>query len=197
MFKIKTYLLILIAAISTLSPPAWGEKDASLANREYQLKAAFLYNFLNFVEWPSEKSKGNDKIIIGIIGQNPFGGAFKPLRDKKIKGRKVIVKEFRQFGQTPQEKSLKNCHLLFICTSEEENVRKIIKTVSNSAVLTIGEQDDFLKKGGIINFYMEENKIRFEISRDEAEKAGMTIRSQLLRLAKNQTEENAEKDRNG
>jgi hypothetical protein len=191
--KTKTCILILIAALLTALPLAWGEKDNSTVSREYQLKAAFLYNFLNFVEWPKEKVGDSNKIIIGIIGKDPFGGAFETLKNKKVKNKKVVIKKFRQFEQTPNAKSLQSCYLLFICPSERENTRKIIETVRKSSVLTVSEQDDFLKKGGIINFYSEENKISFEINRSEAKKAGITIRSQLLRLAKNRTKENVAK----
>ncbi|MHC4114399.1 MAG: YfiR family protein [Planctomycetota bacterium] len=188
--KTKTCILILITALLTALPPAWGEKDASTVSREYQLKAAFLYNFLNFVEWPEEKVANSDEIIIGIIGKDPFGGAFETLKNKKVKNKKVVIKKFRKFKQMPNAKSLQNCYLLFICPSERENAQKIIETVGKSPVLTVGEQDDFLKKGGIINFYSEENKISFEINRSKAKKAGITIRSRLLRLAKNRAEEN-------
>jgi hypothetical protein len=185
--------LILLAALSVSPTMAADSKQ----NREEQIKAAFLYNFIKFVDWPKEKmADSNEPIIIGIIGKDPFGDAFEPIKDKKIKGRGVVIKRFKSFEEIKKSsekdksefgrkiESLKKCHLLFICSSEKKNLREIIKALKDSPVLTVGETAGFLEAGGTIKFLMEEKKIRFEINVTAAEQAKLKIRSQLLRLAK-------------
>lgn len=182
-----------------ISPEAWAD---SLSSREYQVKAAFLYNFIQFVDWPEEKlADSNEPITISIVGDDPFGDAFEPIKDKKVKGRSVVVKRFKSFeeleksieknkSQSDQEiETLVNCHLLFICFSERKNLEKIINAVKDRNVLTVGEMEGFLEAGGIINLFVEEKKLRFEINVAAAERAGLKIRSKLLRLAKRVIEE--------
>lgn len=166
-------------------------------SREYKIKAAFLYNFIKFVDWPKEKIAGRNKpIIIGIVGKDPFGDAFEPVQSKSIKGRKVVIKRFTTFKRLNKSSEqntdktyrkiemLKKCHLIFICPSEEKNIKEIINLVKDHSVLTVGQTDDFLKAGGIINFIVEDEKVRFEINTAAAKQAKLDIRSKLLRLAK-------------
>jgi hypothetical protein len=183
-----------------------GARADSSSNQEYQVKAAFLYNFIQFVDWPEETSDSNEPITIGIIGNDPFGNAFEPIKDKKVKGRAVVIKRFESFekpkNSTEKDKpesdqeieTLTKCHLLFICPSEQKNLKEIIDTVKDHGVLTVGEMEGFLESGGIINWFVEEKKIRFEINTAAAERAKLKIRSNLLRLAKRIVGENAVKD---
>ncbi len=162
------------------------------ASREYQVKAAFLYNFMNFADWPEEKlSDNNEPITIGIIGKDPFGDAFKPIQDKLVKGKKVVIQHFQGLEELkksseghPQIEAIRKCHLLFVCQSEKGVLKEIINWVKDYSVLTVGDMEDFLESGGIINFVMEDNKVRFEINVATARNAKLKIRSQLLRLAK-------------
>jgi len=190
-----------------IAPKARADSPSS---QEYQVKAAFLYNFLQFVDWSEEKSADSNKpITIGIIGKDPFGNAFEPIKDKKVKGRSVIIKRFKSFEElkksTGKDKpelgreieALTKCHLLFICSSEQENLKEIINSVRDHNVLTVGETEGFLESGGIINCFVEENKIRFEINISAAERAKLEIRSQLLRLAKRIVEKDASQENKG
>ncbi len=169
----------------------------SASGREYQIKAAFIYNFIKFVDWPKEKvAENNEPVTIGIIGKDPFGNAFAPVKDKEDKGRKVLIKRFKPIEELKKSgekdktllereiESLRKCHLLFICLSEEKSIKEIINLVKDHSVLTIGDVQGFLESGGIINFIMEEKKVRFEINMTAANRAKLKIRSQLLRLAK-------------
>jgi hypothetical protein len=169
--------------------------DTSSAKfKEYEVKAAFVFNFLKFIDWPQEKTAGNNsQIVIGIIGEDPFGPAADIFKDKSIEEHKLVVKRFEgieQIKKMPEKDknerldALKHCHLLFICQSEQKHVRDIIEIVRNSSVLTVADADGFIEAGGIINFFTEDNKIRFDINQGAAEKTGLKIRSQLLRLAK-------------
>ncbi len=172
-------------------------KSQSQSSRSYQifkLKAAFLYNFIRFVEWPEEKMSNEGKpIVIGIIGKDSFGNVLEPLKGKKIKGRKVILKRFKSFGEikqldeNTQKKELKaigQSHLLFVCNSEKSHISELTKSIREYNILTVGDMKNFLENGGIINFTMEQNKIRFDVNVTAAKDSNLKIRSQLLRLAK-------------
>jgi len=173
-------------------------RDDPASVREFQIKAAFLYNFINFVDWPKEKAASNNPIIIGIIGKDPFGKAFEPIKNKQVKGRKVLIKRFKDIEELKQSseqiESLRKCYLLFICYSEKKKLSEIINLVKDHSVLIVGDMKDFLESGGIINFLMEDKKVRFEINNTAAKQAKLKIRSKLLRLAKRVIEEKPSED---
>jgi hypothetical protein len=187
--KIRVYIFIFVILAMLAVPQAYGD---SASTREYQVKAAFLYNFMMFVDWPTGKTPAADEsIIIGIIGKDPFENAFEPVKDKQVNGRKVIVKRFKgleeikKSGMDKEFEEIKKCHLLFICSSEKAVAKEITDLVKNNNVLTVGDMPGFLESGGgIINFVLEEEKVRFEINQTNAEQSKLQIRSQLLRLAK-------------
>lgn len=195
--QIRAYNLIVLAlALFTMTVVLKGQDDTT-TSREYQVKAGFLYNFIKFVDWPKEKvAESNEPVTIGIVGKDPFGNAFAPVKDKEDKGRKVLIKRFKPIEELKKSgekdksllereiESLRKCHLLFICSSEEKSINEIINSVKDHSVLTIGDMQGFLESGGIINFIMEEKKVRFEINMTAAKRAKLKIRSQLLRLAK-------------
>jgi len=195
--KSKVYSLAVLALVSFILPIAAKAQSDSASMREYQIKAAFLYNFIKFVDWPKEKvTDSNDTIIIGIICEDPFGNAFDPIGDKEVKGRKVVIKRFKSFEELEKHnknnksernegiETLRKCHLLFIGSSEKKDSEKIIEALEGSSVLTVGETAGFLEAGGIINFLVEDKKVSFEVNLTAAQKAGLNIRSKLLRLAK-------------
>ncbi len=183
----------LILWMVLLTPAQAGDPSA----REYEVKAGFLYNFTTFVEWSKEKqSEANEAVVIGIIGKDPFGNIFDPLKNKKVNQGHLIIKRFQ--GLQGQKKSadqdedvlapdlevMQPCHILFVCRSERDKLATILDMVKDSHVLTVGEWDGFLEAGGILNFIMEENKVRFEINMAAAKRADLKIRSKLLRLAR-------------
>lgn len=195
-------VLALVLLIAATAPRAGA---ASVTSSEYQVKAAFLYNFIKFIDWPGEDTAdSNEPIVIGILGKDPFGDAFKPIENKQIKEREVIIKRFKRLEE--QEKSgdkdkdddelqkqieaIRECQLLFICSSEKTRLKEIIDLVKDYNILTVGDTEGFLNSGGIIEFVMEENKVRFEISITAANRAKLKVRSQLLRLAKKVVGEN-------
>ncbi len=197
--KIRAYIFVVVVLVLFVGPQARAD---SIASPEYQVKAAFLYNFIKFVDWPKEKmGDSNEPIILGIIGKDPFSNAFEPIKDKPVKGKKVVISRFKELEELKKSgekdksflnreiESLRKCHLLFICSSEEKNLREIINLVKDHSVLTVGDTNGFLEAGGIINFIMEEKKVHFEINATAAERAKLKIRSQLLRLSKKVVEE--------
>ena len=149
------------------------------APTEYQIKAAFLYNFAKFVEWPPAVfSETNSPIVIGILGENPFGNDLvKTVRDKTLNNRPLVIKVFH----SPVEAT--NCHILFISTSEKARLPQILEALREVSVLTVGEMDRFTEAGGMINFVREGNKIRFQINEVAAKSAGLKVSSKLLSLA--------------
>jgi len=186
--RIKPYILLLtlFSLVLVAAPRVRADSEKS---KEYQIKAAFLYNFINFVDWPKEKvTDSNNLITIGIIGTDPFGKAFEPLKNKQAKGKKVIIKRFISLKESEksdnQIQAIRKCHLLFVCRSEKQQLRKIINIVKDHSVLLVGDMNDFLESGGIVNFVIENQKVRFEINNNAAKQAKLNIRSKLLRLAK-------------
>jgi hypothetical protein len=206
MMKNKYTVIILAFIFIAISLSAKGQSAKPTDGRtsqdlEFKVKAAFLYNFIKFVNWPDSTDSDSNKIMtFGIIGKNTFGNAFEPVNDKKTKEQEVVVKYFNSFSELQKNndnlskatEELSKCQLLFICSSETNNLANIINIVKNKNILTVGETKDFLKAGGIINFILEDNKVRFEINLLAAKEAKLTIRSQLLRLAQKVIDEKTE-----
>lgn len=147
---------------------------------EYQVKALFIFNFVQFVEWPASAfADATTPIRIGILGEDPFGGALEPLvRGEKVRQRTLVVERASRI------EDLQDCHLVFAARSERLKVREIINAFQGKPVLTIGDMPNFARRGGIINFYLEEQKVRFEINRAAAQQSGLKLSSQLLGLAR-------------
>lgn len=149
------------------------------APTEYQIKAAFLYNFAKFVEWPPEAfATPTSPIVIGVLGENVFGNNLQQtLNSKVLNNRPLQFKEFHSVSEAT------NCQILFISTSEKARFQKIMEGLRGRSVLTVSETPEFIGAGGMINFMLEANKIRFQINDEAAKKAGLKISSKLLSLA--------------
>ena len=139
-----------------------------------------MYNFLKFIDWPEEKTVKSGQITIVILGQDPFGAAADILKDKKVEERSVVLKRIDSFDKVKnsadaneQMDTLKKCYLLFICSSEKKNTKEIIDLVKSDGVLTIADTEGFIEAGGVVNFIIEENKVRFNINLTASEKAGL------------------------
>ena len=197
MWNTRIYILMVSALVLLAVPIATMADTDSEHTREYQIKAAFLYNFTKFVDWPEEKTAdSNEPVIIGIIGKNQFGNSLELLKTQKAKGRAFVIKQFKNFEelkkfgrknkakQLQQIASLRKCDLLFICFSEKKNFTEIITLVKSHNVLTVGETDGFLECDGIVNLLTKEEKVHFEINLTAARQTKLKISSKLLRLAK-------------
>ena len=157
--------------------------DALAQNRpltEYQLKAAFIYNFAKFVEWPPEAfPSASSPLIIGIVGDNPFQDNLEQVvENKSINGHKFQVKRFKSLAD------VRSCHILFVSATERKRLAEILRAVRGAPVLTTSDLDYFLSAGGMIQFLMEGNKVRFAINDSTAKEAGLRISSKLLNLAR-------------
>ena len=166
---------LMLAALLSLGT-ARGD-DAQLT--ESKLKAAFLFNFAKFVEWPPTAfAATNSPITIGILGENPFGGDLEAIiRDKTINNRTIVIKPMLSITEAT------NCQMLFISASVKSKIPEMISGLGAATILTVGDTDRFTERGGMINFVKEGNKIRFEINDVAAKRAGLKISSKLLSLA--------------
>ncbi|MGA2869228.1 MAG: YfiR family protein [Verrucomicrobiota bacterium] len=153
---------------------------AQATSKEYQIKAAFLFNFMQFVEWPPTVFKSaDDPFRIGVLGQDPFNAALEEtVQGETISNHKIIVEHAMQVDD------LKNCQLIFISKSEKKRVTEILSALDDKPILTVSEIDGFAERGGGINFYLEGNKVRFEVNPDAARRDGLKVSSQLLSLGK-------------
>jgi hypothetical protein len=146
---------------------------------EYQVKAAFLYNFAKFVDWPPAAFKdAKEPLDICIYGHDPFGAALEDaLFGKTVGGRRVAL------GRATKLQDLAGCHIIFVSSSEREPTADLASRLKGRAVLLVGESEDFVASGGTIQFTIEDNRVRFVINPDAADRAGLKISSKLLALA--------------
>jgi len=172
-------LRLLLCGIFLAGSLCGGARDVeAAANSEYQVKAAFLYNFMKFIDWPGDGLSTPGTVTLGIVGKDPFGEALDEVRGKIVKGRRVVVVHLRGIEE------LKECDLLFICASEKGRLSQILKTVQNARVLTVADQDGFCQAGGMINLVFVKNRVGFEVNVAAASRARFRVSSQLLKLAR-------------
>jgi hypothetical protein len=146
---------------------------------EYEVKAAFLYNFARFVEWPAEAGQvPGTPFVIAILGRDPFGAVLdETVAGKTVGGRPIEVR------RVPRVDEARDAQIVFVSPSERANVAAILKALERPGVLTVGDTDGFATHGGAINFTVQARRVRFEINPSVAEQAGLKMSSQLLKLA--------------
>jgi hypothetical protein len=151
----------------------------TLTSTEYQVKAAFIYNFSKFVEWPTETSEGDKPFVIGVLGRDPFDKAL----DETVSGKTVQEKRIAVRRYSKIEDALA-CNVLFISDSEKDNMAKIIERLDHLPVLTVSDIGQFAEQGGMIQLIVDRNRVRFAVNRTATDKAGLKPSSQLLKLAR-------------
>ncbi|MGZ9226368.1 MAG: YfiR family protein [Anaerolineales bacterium] len=168
-----------LVALLTLSgaPFMWAQASPTV---EYQLKAAFLYNFSKFVEWPSDAFKSNEpRLLLCVFRDNPFGNVLDEiLQGKTINSRELLA---RRINELPD---LKSCQLVFVSHREDKRLSEILDSLRGTSALVVGESDGFAERGGGIQFFLEGNKLRFAVNVDAVRKARLGVSSQLLALAR-------------
>jgi hypothetical protein len=174
--RLRAAILAVLAALAGVRTAPTQINSSS----EYQVKAAFLFHFAQFVEWPEETFKdAGSPLTYCTIGDDPFHGSLDTvLGGKTIGSRPFRVHHFKQ----PRE--IKGCQVLFIGAEEKKVLPDILEGVKGNSVLTVGESEHFVRDGGMIGFLLEENRIRFEVNLETAEKAKLKVSSRLLALAK-------------
>lgn len=173
----RTVLLVFIVFLTGI---AGGVVDGSSADREYALKAAFLFHFTQFVEWPEEARPAADEPLrIGVLNPNPFGTILDEIvAGETVGGRPVEVRYFDR--PDPAEPP----HILFIPAAARERRREALDELKNRPVLLVGEDRDFLRDGGLVSLIREENRVAITLSRRALDRSGLTVSSRLLRLAR-------------
>lgn len=168
---------ILALLIGTMSGALETPAQAQSADEQH-VKAAFLYNFVKFIEWPQAAfTDVNAPIIIGVIGDDRLVATIEQtVSGKTAGGRHFVVRRFISY------KALSYCHILFISNWGKDNLRRILPAIV-AGVLTVGETEHFAEAGGMINFKIADSKVRFEINQKAAERAGLRISAKLLNLA--------------
>jgi YfiR/HmsC-like len=148
------------------------------ATPEYQVKAVFLFNFAQFVTWPSQNSS-DAPFLIGILGDDPFGSYLdETVRGEEVNNRPLTIQRFRRSSN-----DLRNCNILFISQSERDRASQIISNLKGRSILTVSDIDGFADLGGMVQLFTERNKIRMRINLDAVKAANLKISSKLLRVA--------------
>lgn len=170
--------LLLLAVILWHGQPATAAEP--WVTKEYQVKAAFLYNFTKFVEWPEEKfAATNSPLVIGVLGKNPFGTALaETVRDRKVNGHGIEVRQIDTVAE------IKGLHVLFVSAGETQRFEGLAAALKEGSVLGVGESEAFLKECGALRFALEDDKVRFDIDMNCAERAKLKISAQLQKLAR-------------
>ncbi len=181
--KVAIFTCVIVASLlaGTILPTTPALAKPPIVKQE-QIKAVYLYNFLHFVTWPKDpKLPSNGKpMIIGIIGNSPVKESLEELRDT-VSGTKKTTITLKQFENFSPETDFSGCHILFVSDSEKNSFSDIIAKLANKPILTVGNSKTFLRKGGMVLLTEYKGKIRYQINRKNAEKAGLRINSQLLK----------------
>lgn len=145
---------------------------------EYDVKAACVANFTQFVKWPDKAfSDAGAPFTIGILGDDPFGGVLEKLvQGKTVSGRKIVIRRARK------AEDLRNCHLVFISKSEQARIAECLGAFHGGTALIVGETDQFTRQGGMIGFWMQGKTVRFSINSGAAQRAALELSSRLRKL---------------
>lgn len=164
--------------LASLACPLIWSAPAQTVSREYQVKAVFLFNFSQFVDWPATTFAAPDSpVIIGIMGDDPFGSFLEEtIRGEKVGEHPLQIQRYR----TPDQA---DCHILFISRSEAGRLESVLSVLAGKSVLTVSDVEGAARGGVVIRFFTESNRIRLRINLDAAKRAGLTISSKLLRSA--------------
>jgi hypothetical protein len=174
----KSYARQIVLLIACLLLPAIVASGQSLYGPEYEVKLGFIYNFANFVTWPTEVLEKNSGVLVFCFASDdPGSQVFFKLNDKSIRGLTIKVEKYKD------DKSIEGCQIFFFDTRDKDFIRRKLDIAKGRSILTIGEIDDFAKMGGIINFFIENNRLRFQVNIDAAQRAQLKLSAQLLQSA--------------
>lgn len=177
---VRAVRLVAMLVAACLACGAGPARAAPATSSEYEVKAAFLYNFAKFVEWPPDAfARGGTPLVIGVLGEDPFGSVLDGIvRGKQVQGRPVVVRRFATVEEAAAS------HVLFISPSEDERLAPVLARLRQAPVLTVGETERFAERGGVIGLRLEGGRVRFDVNVDAAQRARLGVSSQLLKLAR-------------
>jgi hypothetical protein len=175
--RTRQCLLAALMGLCALAPVRAGDAGPS---REYELKAVFLFNFAQFIQWPATAFESpNAPFVIGILGEDPFNGAIdEAVAGETVGGRPIQVRRFSRVEDA------RASHILYVDDSIRANVDRFLGTVRARPILTVSDIPGFARRGGTVGFYLDGVKLRFEINPTEAQRSGLQLSSQLLKLAR-------------
>ena len=156
-----------------------GGRSALAAPTAQQVEAVFLFYFSQFVDWPPQAfADERSPIVIGVLGDDPFGGALdQAVAGERVNGRPIVVRRLNSIGDAAA------CHILYISASESPQLPRILSTLKGHSVLTVSDLDHFVQSGGMIRFVLIDEHVRLRINARAAQAAGLTLSSKLLRAA--------------
>jgi hypothetical protein len=175
----------LAALLSWCALPACSAAPVDRRAGEYQIKAAYLYNFLHFIHWPAptvEPPPAARTITIGIVGDDPFNGSFTPVEGRTVgtSGPRLLI---RRYGTYEEGMDLADCQLLFVCRSEQAVLPSILRSVSHSPILTVSDAGGFVAAGGMIELVERAGRVRWVVNRTALAEVSLRANAQLLRNA--------------
>ena len=154
------------------------EGGAETSSGEYNLKAAFIFNFAKFIEWPDSSFRGKKEFCIATLGRGPIDRELAELNGKSVNGRSIVFRQFNSHQEATQ------CQILFVDRSELGKAEGILDALKDLPVLTIADREDFCRKGGMLCLEKENGKLVFDVNYGETQRAKLKPSSQLLKLAR-------------
>jgi hypothetical protein len=146
--------------------------------KEYQIKAVFLFNFAQFVEWPETALPESSDLVIGVLGEDLFGDYLDEIvRGETVNGHPLKVKHFKDIGE------VENCHILFINLKNAESLKHALSNLKDTHILTVGDTLNFAREGGMIQFFTQNNKVHLKINLEKVKNNELAISAKLLRVA--------------
>lgn len=169
--------VLIAAALLTLT--GWPLAAAHAQPSEYEVKAVFLFNFSQFVDWPPRAFAGSQEpLIIGVLGEDPFGAVLdEVVHEESVNGRPLVARRFDDVSQVD------HCHILFVASSQRARLDEILRQLHGRPILTVADFDGFAEQGGMVRFATVAGRIRLHINLDAARAENLTISSKLLRPA--------------
>jgi len=172
--RAPAFFLALLCAVLAVQGRGIASERSVPAPSEYEVKAAFVYNFINFVEWPSDPG---DPVRLCVLGELPDTAAFNRLNGREVRRKRLAVVPLRALGD------VRSCDILFLADRLPHQLPEVLARLNGNPTLTISDTDGFARRGVMINLFLEEKRVRFEVNTDAARAAGLGISSKLLRLA--------------
>ena len=166
----------LLAALLSL---AWWGGAAAEESGEYAVKAAFLYNFARYTEWPPGSFR--DKFVIGVVGADPFGAHLEAIAKRKtLRGARIVLQRFAQVEDVKPDA----CQMVFLSSDRPADLRRLRQKLGRRHVLLVTDGEGLAKQGAAVNFLLVNNKVRFEVNPKAVSAAGLKMSAKLMRLAK-------------
>jgi hypothetical protein len=174
--RLRTYFVALFFFLSAFSGYSPAQQPAA---REYQIKAVFLFNFTQFVQWPTHAFKDpSSPLVIGVLGEDPFGSILnQTVTGEALENHSLVVERYSSIDD------VKDCHILFISLTDRQDMRRALDKVKTRPILTVSDSEGFTRVGGMIRFYNEVGRTRLRINMEPVNESGLVISSKLLRLA--------------